>query len=557
MTRKLVVTDDRGTRELLLVGTMGVGRDPACEISVDDPLLSRRHAEFRVSPEGVVVTDLDSRNGLRVNGVSTRRAVLRDGDEIRIAALRIQLVDRPAPQSAAEAPDEDGTIVIPAPLMGGAPTPARVASAQGYDADDRTIVRLPPMESAARPSPQQLRVAPPRARLTKRFDSPVSEPAPGMTAIARTARTSWSGRVFVQVVGLAIFAAALVAVLMWAWQARMLNGVAVARATALVNWLAADAANARERGDISGAVEGLAREPGVVSAIVLGLDGRVLSPPSRAGEAFGAIPGLDAPPSEIYRLRSGVADGLVQVARPISNRQGARQAVAWVSFRPSAGPDEGSVIVVLGPAFFAVFAAAMFIASSVRRTTLRGLALLNEDIELAIGGQLEAVKDPLGARPIRDLADTVNYLIARARAAGPMSVGAAKAAGWAHDRRMQPAGITPRPRDAAVTGSVPSAEARIVADAKFRVTSASPECATLIGVAPKQMLGEHLVDALQSKQLVEAVLTCLGEMPAAGERRVVLALDGRPLPLAIVITRTGKDQPVTITFRQAESAVPA
>ena len=46
MNRRLVVDDGRTARELLLVGTLVVGRDPACDISHRDPRLSRRHAEF-------------------------------------------------------------------------------------------------------------------------------------------------------------------------------------------------------------------------------------------------------------------------------------------------------------------------------------------------------------------------------------------------------------------------------------------------------------------------------------------------------------------------------
>ena len=46
MSRKLIVNDGKRQRELLLVGTMVVGRDPSCDISEADPLLSRRHVEF-------------------------------------------------------------------------------------------------------------------------------------------------------------------------------------------------------------------------------------------------------------------------------------------------------------------------------------------------------------------------------------------------------------------------------------------------------------------------------------------------------------------------------
>ena len=42
IVRKLVVSDGRTERELLLVGTIVVGRDPSCQLNDLDPLLSRR-----------------------------------------------------------------------------------------------------------------------------------------------------------------------------------------------------------------------------------------------------------------------------------------------------------------------------------------------------------------------------------------------------------------------------------------------------------------------------------------------------------------------------------
>lgn len=93
MNRRLVVEDGRSVRELLLVGTIVVGRDPACEISHADPRLSRRHAEFSVAQHGVVVRDLDSRNGIRVNGHPVKEATLAPGDVVQIAQLTVKLVE--------------------------------------------------------------------------------------------------------------------------------------------------------------------------------------------------------------------------------------------------------------------------------------------------------------------------------------------------------------------------------------------------------------------------------------------------------------------------------
>src|SRR3954468_18002347 len=93
--KRLRVTEASGQREVLLVGKRVVGRNPACAISSSDILLSRKHAEFSVMPDGsgVMVRDLSSVNGIRVNDVPTQEAVLVPGDVVSIAGLRLEYVD--------------------------------------------------------------------------------------------------------------------------------------------------------------------------------------------------------------------------------------------------------------------------------------------------------------------------------------------------------------------------------------------------------------------------------------------------------------------------------
>jgi hypothetical protein len=108
MSKRLLVRDQRGERERLLVGTMTVGRDTRCDISDADPLLSRRHAEFVCRPDALVVRDLNSRNGISVNGVKVQEAVLRPGDVVKIARLVLTyLGDLDAARSALLRPAVD------------------------------------------------------------------------------------------------------------------------------------------------------------------------------------------------------------------------------------------------------------------------------------------------------------------------------------------------------------------------------------------------------------------------------------------------------------------
>lgn len=63
-----------------------VGRDDRAEIQIVDQGVSRRHAEFFRIGEMYFIRDLDSRNGTYVNEERISEELLRDGDEVRIAA---------------------------------------------------------------------------------------------------------------------------------------------------------------------------------------------------------------------------------------------------------------------------------------------------------------------------------------------------------------------------------------------------------------------------------------------------------------------------------------
>ncbi|HEY2142319.1 MAG TPA: DUF3662 and FHA domain-containing protein [Solirubrobacteraceae bacterium] len=67
-----------------------IGRSRSCEIVLDDAGVSRRHAEIRPAVDGWTVEDLDSTNGVSVNGRNVRGAQpLRSGDRVEIGSTEI------------------------------------------------------------------------------------------------------------------------------------------------------------------------------------------------------------------------------------------------------------------------------------------------------------------------------------------------------------------------------------------------------------------------------------------------------------------------------------
>jgi predicted component of type VI protein secretion system len=82
-----------GGRETeLKVGQTVLGRHDSCDVTLDDPLTSRRHAMIEFDGTTVLVQDLGSVNGVVVNGRRIKAAQeLKTGDELRLGGQLIQL----------------------------------------------------------------------------------------------------------------------------------------------------------------------------------------------------------------------------------------------------------------------------------------------------------------------------------------------------------------------------------------------------------------------------------------------------------------------------------
>ena len=66
-----------------------VGREPVCDIVIPDRQVSRQHARLQPSVSGVLLEDLDSKNGTHCNGQPIFDPwLLQDGDVIQIALVQ-------------------------------------------------------------------------------------------------------------------------------------------------------------------------------------------------------------------------------------------------------------------------------------------------------------------------------------------------------------------------------------------------------------------------------------------------------------------------------------
>ncbi len=88
-------------------GEFVIGRSSKCQLSIDDPLISRRHAVLRVQGDQARVEDLGSRNGVLVNGQRVdRNRDLVEGDTITVGgqAMTIHGLKATAPEPQSSSP---------------------------------------------------------------------------------------------------------------------------------------------------------------------------------------------------------------------------------------------------------------------------------------------------------------------------------------------------------------------------------------------------------------------------------------------------------------------
>jgi DNA-binding winged helix-turn-helix (wHTH) protein len=94
--------------------TLMVGRDPTCDINVQDRQVSRFHARITPTPEGVTIEDLGSKNGTNHNGVELSTPVmLQDGDVLGIAlAQQLLFLTSDATMPLAEGGARSGRLMM-------------------------------------------------------------------------------------------------------------------------------------------------------------------------------------------------------------------------------------------------------------------------------------------------------------------------------------------------------------------------------------------------------------------------------------------------------------
>lgn len=135
-----------------------VGREDGLSGQLKSNGISRRHARFTANQGQWMVEDLDSTNGVFVNGERITTMSLRDGDEVKLGPIRFR-ASVIAPEADAEA---DGTMMVRAPMVDSEHTmmadsreasEAVLKAVRQADADQTQTIQMP--QRAASPADAQ------------------------------------------------------------------------------------------------------------------------------------------------------------------------------------------------------------------------------------------------------------------------------------------------------------------------------------------------------------------------------------------------------------------
>ncbi len=94
VTRVLVLLDpEKPIKYPLHQESMTIGRAESADIHINNGFLSRLHARVVSTPGGVKIEDIESKNGVRVNGKPTQGQYLKHGDVVDLGRLRFRYLD--------------------------------------------------------------------------------------------------------------------------------------------------------------------------------------------------------------------------------------------------------------------------------------------------------------------------------------------------------------------------------------------------------------------------------------------------------------------------------
>jgi predicted component of type VI protein secretion system len=159
-----------------------IGRHPECDIQVESRKISRRHCCIAQINNYLVIRDLGSTNGIRINGIRVQEGTLKNGDELTIGNNRFEVrwdqMDLPVTGAAHAGPKEPvprgRRLELPDDMLESCEDPIALA-----DEDGKPLPRARPAGPAPARLPAREPAEPPSPVLPEKLDlAPISDVLP-------------------------------------------------------------------------------------------------------------------------------------------------------------------------------------------------------------------------------------------------------------------------------------------------------------------------------------------------------------------------------------------
>ena len=146
MALKIVATTGSPVVHLTAARPYSVGRAVACDLPIQDPTVSRQHAELELTGAGVRIRDLGSTNGTFLNGEKVIDAVAMAGARVAFGKVDFEVREEDAPSATPGEGSLDATILRQVRLHG----PADIAAQLSDVPQGSSLLRIAGVSAADR-----------------------------------------------------------------------------------------------------------------------------------------------------------------------------------------------------------------------------------------------------------------------------------------------------------------------------------------------------------------------------------------------------------------------
>ncbi|HET8706329.1 MAG TPA: FHA domain-containing protein, partial [Pseudomonadales bacterium] len=136
-------TDEAGQKFIIGRFPFFLGRSNECDVVLNGKGVSRKHAEIVFQSGRLVINDLESLNGLKVNGYKVARVILEDNDEVRLGDVTLRFHTGSGSAKSKEAPKKNKVEPVAKPAIAS----ARSASISSAVPNKSSVVRYAAMLS--------------------------------------------------------------------------------------------------------------------------------------------------------------------------------------------------------------------------------------------------------------------------------------------------------------------------------------------------------------------------------------------------------------------------